>query len=272
MVKADFHIHSTISDCSFSREEILQKAKDVGLTYLSFTDHDTTQEWKEGLALCRKHNIVGFSGIEISAFDKKSNKKAHIIGLNYEKTRPLDDLCADTLRKRNHNCLKKIEILGELGFEITYEDVKKYAGETIYKQHILEYLVESNQEKQIFGETYRTILKNGGPCDFDIDYVSAEDAVKAIKESGGLAILAHPGQQKNYEIVPSLVDVGLDGIELNLAHNKPEKDIVKEIAKQHGLFLSGGSDFHGRYEANGIEIGDYLVPEYSNIFRVLGIH
>jgi predicted metal-dependent phosphoesterase TrpH len=67
----------------------------------------------------------------------------------------------------------------------------------------------------MFGGFYQKAFKQGGICDFDVEYADVIEAVEAIKSAGGLAILAHPGQQKNFWLIPELVKAGLDGLELN---------------------------------------------------------
>jgi predicted metal-dependent phosphoesterase TrpH len=114
----------------------------------------------------------------------------------------------------------------------------------------------------MFGEFYKKTFKNNGICHFDISYVSAFDAVQAIKDAGGLAVLAHPGQQQNFHLIPGLKKHGLDGIELNHhSHSVLDKKTIREYASAYGLFMTGGSDFHGEYEPQVEGIGDILSDE-----------
>lgn len=106
-------------------------------------------------------------------------------------------------------------MLRGLGYRIEPQDVLPYArGGTLYKQHIYHYLLDSGQSEALFGEVSRRVFRNGGPCDRQIDYPDARQAVAAIRADGGYAVLAHPGQQQNFGLVPALVDAGLAGLEL----------------------------------------------------------
>ena len=264
MYFADLHVHSSVSDCSMDAESILKEAKEKGLTHLVFTDHDTTELALEHVALAEKYGIRAVPGVEMSAYDYRKSRKVHILGYGYEKTKYIEQIGSETLKKRNENCLKQIGILNSLGYTVPVDEVKKLAGRCIYKQHILEYLVRSGQSKELFGEIYRNIFKNGGPCDFDIEYPDAEDAVRAIKADGGLAVLAHPGQQGNYSVIHRLVEAGLDGIEYNHpSHSETDKKKVEEFARSYRLFMTGGSDFHGRYEKTVSHLGQYPAHESS---------
>ncbi|MDR2027996.1 MAG: hypothetical protein LBP93_00510, partial [Treponema sp.] len=79
-------------------------------------------------------------------------------------------------------------------------------------------------------------------------YMSAEEAVRLIRDCGGLAVLAHPFQYDTMGLLPRLAELGLAGIEYKHPTQTPERQrAVQEAARRYGLFLTGGSDFHGLY-------------------------
>ncbi len=270
---ADLHVHSTRSDGSDTPEEVLSKAKQRGLTHMVFTDHDTTEGARElALRAERDYGIRSVPGIEISAFDFRTGRKAHILGYAYQSTERIEAVCRPVLERRIENCLKQIGLLRELGYEITEEQVREIAGPRIYKQHILDALVRTGQADSIFGRVYQEVFKNGGPCDFDIEYADAEAAVRAIREDGGFAVLAHPGQQKNLELADRLAAAGLSGIEYDHPSNRAEdRREVLEACQRLGLFPTGGSDYHGRYEKNSRPLGAHSAPENALILFEEGI-
>lgn len=269
MYLADLHVHSSVSDCSMDAKSILEEAKKAGITHLAFTDHDTTEKSREHVKLAAQYGICAVPGVEMSAYDPRKGRKVHVLGYAYQQTKYIEQIGRETLKKRNENCLKQIEILESLGYSVPVEEVKKFAGKCIYKQHILAYLVQTGQTKELFGDVYKNIFKNGGPCDFDISYPDAEDAVRAIKADGGIAVLAHPGQQNNYPVIHRLVEAGLDGIEYNHpSHSASDRKKVEEFAKSYKLFLTGGSDFHGKYEKTQSSLGQYPAPEKSRTIFV----
>ena len=97
---------------------------------------------------------------------------------------------------------------------------------------------------------YRSLFKNGGICDRDIEYVDARDAVRAIVEDGGVAVLAHPGQLDSYDLLPDLVDCGLGGIErFHPDHTAADHARCADLAERYNLLCTGGSDYHGRFGA-----------------------
>lgn len=111
-------------------------------------------------------------------------------------TRSVTAFCRPLLERRQANSLRQIALLAEHGFRIRPQNFVKRAGHVIYKQHLMEYLVATEQVEEMFGTFYHETFKNGGYCDFDIEYLDAAAAVRVITEAGGLAVLAHPGQQQ----------------------------------------------------------------------------
>jgi hypothetical protein len=258
-MKADLHIHSTVSDGSDTIEEIISAAKKKGLDAIAFTEHDTLSHLSQ---IPADAGIKIIAGVEISASHKKTNTRAHILGYNIQKPEIITALTQPILEARNENSENQADILIQYGYKFNLAKLARADGKYLYKQHIMDCLVSSGQVPEMFGEFYRRTFKNGGICDFDIEYIDVFDAVKAVKEAGGLAVLAHPGQQQNFWIITELAKIGLDGIELNHhTHCEKDKEIICDYADNHGLFLTGGSDYHGKYEPQPFGIGDFLSEE-----------
>lgn len=262
-MKADLHVHSVQSDGSLTRAGILGQAAALGITHLAFSEHDDTRFYPEAEALGRRFGVKVLRAVELSACDPQTGVKAHVLGYLFRSTAAIEAVCAPVLRRRHANCLWQIEVLRGLGYRIEPQDVLPYArGGTLYKQHIYHYLLDSGQSEALFGEVSRRVFRNGGPCDRQIDYPDARQAVAAIRADGGYAVLAHPGQQQNFGLVPALVDAGLAGLELwHPSNSEADRARIRELAARHGLFCTGGSDFHGAYEAGRDRLGAFLAPE-----------
>ncbi|MDO5416077.1 MAG: PHP domain-containing protein [Lachnospiraceae bacterium] len=259
MIKADFHMHSKVSDGSFSIAGLAKLAAGKGIDVIAVTDHDTLSHATQivpGLP------VRVLAGIEISCFDYEENVRVHILGYRIRDIGRVERFVKPLLEKRHENSLKQVKILKENGFSIEEEKLKRADGKYIYKQHIMEYLVNTGQVEDMFGEFYQKTFKNGGICDFDITYQNPYQAVEIIRESGGMAVLAHSGQQKNFRLIPELVKKGLSGLELNHPANSPDdRKQIRKYGEEYGLFLTGGSDFHGRYEKTEPQVGDFLSEE-----------
>ena len=259
MIKADLHIHSTVSDGSDSIEQIIKTAEGKGLDCISITDHDTVSHLSQ---IPKDTKVKVISGVEISAVDTSNNRRAHILGYNIQKPELITALTQSTLEARNRNSEKQAQILIREGFRIDMNRLARADGIYLYKQHVMDYLVSTKQVTEMFGIFYKSIFKNNGICAFDINYPDVSEAVKTIKAAGGQAVLAHSGQQQNFYLIPLLVPLGLDGLELNHhANSEKDKETIKGFAEEYGLFLTGGSDYHGRYEPQPFGIGDFLSEE-----------
>lgn len=199
------------------------------------------------------------AGIEVSAYDYKNGFRVHMLGYSIARPEVTECLVHPTLEARHANSLRQIEILNRHGYGIDADRLHRADGKYIYKQHIMDDLVQRGKAPEMFGTFYQTVFKHGGICDFDIRYPSPLEALRAIKDAGGLAVLAHSGQQQNFCIIPELAKQGLDGLELNHhANHAKDHTIIRRYAEEYGLFLTGGSDFHGRYEGVSVDVGDYL--------------
>jgi predicted metal-dependent phosphoesterase TrpH len=257
-MKADLHIHSNISDGSDPIPEIIEKAWKKGLDAIAITDHDTISHLKR-IPQSNKIKVTG--GIEISAIDPETKIKAHVLGYCIQDTGMMEAFAAPILQRRHENSLRQIKLLGQNGFRIDIDQLHKADGRYIYKQHIMEYLVATGQTADMFGPFYQTVFKHGGFCDFDIEYADVREAVEIVHSAGGKAVLAHPGQQHNFYLLDLLP---FDGIEYcHMANSAADKEVIRAYVEKGKtpLFLTGGSDYHGRYEDIPVDIGDYISCE-----------
>lgn len=264
-MKGDLHVHTDISDSSYNIEETLTMAKENDVTHIGITNHDTVRGLKEAIDIGKSMGIKVIPGIEISAYDFINNRKVHILGYNFNLNgENIRKICDPILEKRDKNSRWQIETILENGYELDLDYIKEKSSSSnvIYKQHIMAALIKGNYTDKIYSDLYRKLFKNNGICAKDIEYIDVFKAVEAIKADGGIAVLAHPGQLNSYDIIPSLVSKGLDGIEINHhSHSKEEVKKVKEINGIYNLILTGGTDFHGQYGDKPLKLGDIVCPE-----------
>ena len=129
-------------------------------------------------------------------------------------------------------------------------------------------MIKAGYTDNIYSDLYRDLFKNGGICDQDIEYMDVIESVKAIKADGGIAILAHPGQLNSYDIIPVLLENGLDGIEVNHhSHSVEDMKKIMRICEMHNLIMTGGTDFHGEYGETSMIMGNIESPkEFLSLF------
>jgi predicted metal-dependent phosphoesterase TrpH len=263
----DLHVHSALSDGSESVAAILEAAAQLALDFISITDHDTTAGSRDALELGGALGIVAIPGVEISAYDRARGRKAHLLGYSYDLSAPaITTFCEPILAARDELTRRQIDKLRRLGYPVSIGEVEEIAGPSaaLYKQHVMELLSRRGSADGIYGATYRSLFKGGGPCDIEIDYPDVFEALEAIHADGGLAVLAHPGQQDSWELLEELAEAGLDGVELEHEdHGSEDHRRVLEAAARHPrLILAGGSDYHGSLGGMSA-LGEYLAPRAS---------
>lgn len=265
-MKVDLHCHTKLSDCSLTFEEIIELAVNEQVSHLAITNHDTTGGLAEMVELGKEKGVEIIPGIEISAYDFARNRRVHVLGYYIQPGHPaIDRICAPLIEKRHQASAAMVQALMEAGYEIAWEQVMEYAkgGTGVYKQHIMHALIEKGYTASIYGDLYKKLFSRGqngekpGIAYIPLEYVAAKDAISAIRQAGGVPVLAHPGQYGNFEAVPELVDCGLEGIEVrHPLHDAAMEEQAKQLAIQYDLIMTGGTDFHGFYGEKEVVLGE----------------
>ena len=270
---ADLHCHTRLSDGSLGIEDLILLAKRSGIDTIAITDHDCLAGTVRGKIIGQRHGITVIPGVELSAFDKETNKKVHLLCYLPENPDRLEGLCRkNSLSRRKASQLMVVKTSQR--YPISSELVLKCAaGSTnIYKQHILHALMECGYSTEIFGNMYKELFDSSNPDNINIQPKFPEplEVLEAIHDAGGIAVLAHPGFYDNFDILPALIKNGLDGVEVWHPKNSPEqREELKAIAKKHKLLMTGGSDFHGMYSASAKTLACETTPD-ENLTALLG--
>lgn len=258
---ADFHAHTTASDGTTEPEALVRQAREVGLTYLAVTDHDTTAAMPRALAAAREVGIRLMCGVEISA--EGAPGKCHMLGLGIdpghaEMNETLRAL-SESRRARNVQIIKRLR---SLGVDITIEEVTAIApaGANVGRPHFAQTLiakgvVQTNQE------AFDRYLADDAAAYVTRDSLTPTEAIRLVHDAGGLAFIAHPGllrlsEQETYQTrFAALKAVGMDGIEAYYGAYSPAlTEKLLRVAEKLELMVTGGSDFHGDNKP-GVHLG-----------------
>lgn len=245
--QADLHTHTKASDGTCEPAENVRLAKEAGLKALAITDHDTVAGVPEALAAGRELGIEVIPGVEVSSVGR--GQDIHVLGyfIPYEDSTFQERLVGlrETRHERNQLLIAKLQ---ELGIPITLESVyrrKQGTDKNIGRPHIAEELIELGIVATI-EEAFEKYLGKGAAAYVNPPRITPQEAIRLIQDAGGAAVLAHPGLYDDDELVQELIAFGLDGIEVNHPDNTEEQRLVYSTwAKEHGLVMTGGSDFHG---------------------------
>lgn len=259
MGRIDLHLHTTCSDGSLRPTEVLALAQKAGVTALAITDHDIVDGLPEAIDAGTRLGIEVLPGVEISSFDGKS--ELHILGycLNWHDETLLKRLASLRASRHRRNPFI-IERLQALGLELTYDEVRALAGtESVGRPHIARLLMEKGYVTSA-KDAFDRYLAEGRPGYVARELPTPAEAIAWIRDAQGVAVLAHPTWVKESNdglpaFVRTLKNDGLDGIEVHYStHTRQQTARFLELAKQFGLLITGGSDFHGLTKPD-IEVG-----------------
>lgn len=263
--RADLHCHSICSDGSDAPIDLLAKAKLARLSGLSITDHDTIEAYTPSLfAAAKTIGINIMPGVEFSSELRETT--IHILGYGFDIYSPsLIAFIQEMQRRRNDRnkaILKKLETHKII---VSDEDLHQIAlgdgmKKSIGRPHIAAIMVKKGYVKS-FHEAFDRYLKEGMLCYVPGFKFTPLDAIQAIHEAGGKAVLAHPHFIKNGSYLGSLLALPFDGIECYYANLPKHQEMPwVKIVKQKGWIATGGSDYHGTFKPH-ISLGCSWVGE-----------
>ena len=266
----DLHLHSRFSeDGEFSPAELAAKCRAAGVAVMSLTDHNTVSGTDEAAAACRREEIGFIPGIEIDCTYRGLD--FHVLGYGIDHRNPafrrIEENVAGKFAAASEIMLEKVRALG---FDVRRERLDEITADCYWKNR---YYPESFAEALLddprytehellrpfrpgqprgdnpYFRMYLDWFSQGKSCFAPIEYPPMEEITDAIHRSGGLAVLAHPGNnlKGHHELLPEICALGLDGLEaFSSYHDAEETAYFYEEARKRGLCVSCGSDFHGK--------------------------
>lgn len=252
----DLHTHTLASDGMNEPAENVRLASEKGLAALAITDHDTVAGVKEALEAGARLGVTVVPGVEISTM--AGGKDIHVLGyyVNPEDEAFLQRL-ASLRRTRDERNLKIIANLHRLGMPVTMEEVISGIGrelkpdETVGRPHIADALVRRGYAENM-RDAFDRYLAQGKPAYASQERITPAEACAWIREAGGTPVLAHPGLYGDDQLVRTILQEARPaGIEVYHSDHGPEDERrYGEIAREFGLIVTAGSDYHG--ERQGI--------------------
>jgi 3',5'-nucleoside bisphosphate phosphatase len=254
----DLHTHTTSSDGTDSPRELVNKAIVQGLEVLGISDHDTTAGWQEATDSLRG-NLKLALGAEISCLTD-DGISVHMLGLLFDPLhQEMQTVLEETRDGRLPRMRKMIQKMQAEGFDISIEDVEKAmpAGATMGRPHLADALVFKKIVKSR-DEAFTDLLHNESRFYVSHAAPTPIEAIKLIRRAGGVAVIAHPfasrrGQILGVDDFTELVTAGLNGIEVDHRDQNPsERAILRVIATELDLVVTGSSDYHGTGKLNSL--------------------
>ncbi|MEY3399633.1 MAG: hypothetical protein RLZZ486_101 [Actinomycetota bacterium] len=260
-VLIDLHTHTNASDGTDTPSQLIDKAINKRVDVLALTDHDTTRGWAEATDALLNHpsnsNMQLVLGSEISCQDE-NGISIHMLGLLFDGDyQPLIQELDKTRENRLSRMEKIVARLNEAGIEITLAEVhaQKRDDATLGRPHLADALVARGHVASR-EEAFAALLHNKSKYYINHYSPSPVDAIKLIKDAGGVAIIAHPlasqrGRTISMDLFDQLIAAGLDGVEVDHRdHSDLERSELIRLAIERDLIVTGSSDYHGTGKMN----------------------
>lgn len=259
----DLHLHTTASDGRSTPEQLARELAAAGVTVAAVTDHDTTAAIAETRAHAEARGIRVIAGIEITAVQESED--VHMLGYGFDPGHPalvafLGAQRADRRRRLEEMHAKLVALGVPVDIEAQMTASAEKTGKALGRPLLAAALVQAGYVRSI-AEAFERYLGSGGPAFVARRGASPADVVALVHDAGGVVSVAHPGKLKSDALIESLAAAGLDAIE---AHH-PDHDAVatgayRARAATLGLFVTGGSDFHGRDSGRVNAMGRVTLP------------
>ena len=267
----DLHTHTNCSDGTDSPRELVNKAIVQGLEVLGISDHDTTSGWKEAIETLRGSLKLAL-GSEISCLTN-DGVSVHMLGLLFDPDHEeMQRVLEETRDGRLPRMRKMIEKMRAEGMDISMEDVEQAmpAGATMGRPHLADALVAKKIVKSR-DEAFVDLLHNESRFYVSHAAPTPVEAISLIRRAGGVAVIAHPfashrGQILKPEDFSELVSAGLNGIEVDHRDQNPdERAMLRAIAHELDLVITGSSDYHGTGKLNSLAENHTLREQWEKL-------
>lgn len=246
----DLHSHSTISDGTLTPSELVRHAHARGVQALALTDHDDVSGLAEAAQTAADLGLHFIPGVEISV--TWNRRTLHIVGLQVSaEYAPLQTGLARIRASRHTRAQGMADSLSRIGIANSLQGAYEYAQQGIISRtHFARFLVAQGYAKDT-RSVFKRFLVKGKPGYFEHNWADLEAAVGWIVQSGGIAVLAHPGRYdlgrtNMLTLLHEFREMGGQGIEVvSGSHTVEHYHHFARLAHQFGLLASSGSDYHG---------------------------
>jgi len=259
----DLHTHSTASDGKCSPDELVARAAQAGVTTLALTDHDTVGGCAAAAAACARHQIDFVPGIEITAV--ASDRDVHVLAYFFDlESASLAAFLSNQRRNRMERIREMLVRLEGQGIHLDSEAILgpglADASRAVGRPWIARALVEAGHVSSV-SEAFDMWLARGRPGFVPRVGAGPEEVFSRIHDAGGIASLAHPVLIEHDEWIPRFAVAGLDALEaFHTDHDAADTARYLGIARDIGLRVTGGSDFHADAEHGGGGPGSVSLP------------
>lgn len=262
----DLHMHSYYSDDGeFEPKQLIDLCLEKNIKYFSIADHNSVRGIKEAKEYCVGKNINIIPAIELDCTFNEINLHVLGYGIDCNKT-VFYDIEDNIIKQEQFASKKRMKLVKELGIDFSDEVINSLSrngvvnGEMIAeaamefdKNHenplLMPYYENGSRSDNPYVNFYWDYCAQGKAAYAEVSFISLQEAINIIEESGGIPILAHPGNniKENINLLEQIISCGIKGIEVYSSyHSREQVEFYKKFSLKHKLLLTCGSDFHGK--------------------------
>jgi predicted metal-dependent phosphoesterase TrpH len=263
----DLHSHTTESDGTLTPAELIAAAADARLKALAITDHDTFAGYEQALPHAASAGVNLICGIELSTkMNTGTRRTVHLLGYFLDSAPAADfqqwlQRMQESRRDRNRRLALKLQ---SMGMDVQIEEVEALGRTMAGRPHFARIMVSKGYVPH-YRAAFDLYLDESAPGYVDRDEPSLEEGIRRIREAGGITSIAHPirlnlSPADEESLLASMKAEGLGALEAyHSDHGPAETERYLDLARKHGLKVTGGSDFHGDTKPN-VKLGSVGVP------------
>ena len=252
---ADLHLHTFFSDGTDSPEQIVEHVHKAGIGVMAITDHDNIEAIPIAQPISHCYGIELIPGIEMSA--SFEGLEVHILGYLFDQTNaPLLNHLRTQQQRRVNRVYETVKRLAKVNVHLSAEEILTSAGQgTVGRPHVARILLKHGYVSSM-PEAFDKYLGPAGPGFVPGSVIEPAVIMRLLRDAGGIPVLAHPIYLKRDELIDRFAREGLMGVEAyHSTHSAEQAKRYAAIAERLGLVTTGGSDYHGEQNKEGVVIG-----------------
>ncbi len=280
----DLHMHSIYSeDGDIYPAGLVEQCHAAGVDFMSVTDHNSMRGTEAAAAAAGAAGIGFINGVELDCVYKGLN--FHVLGYGMDDSRgDFTALDAEMERKYRSVGMEYLEKTRALGFEVTPQELREVAGWSIFPERwtgerfgavlldkaeyandprLAPYRPGGARSDNPCINFYWDYFAQGKPCYVEMEFMPMARALEMIYDNGGVAVLAHPGNnlKGHEELFDEIMALGFKGVEaFSSYHTLEQTQYYYQLARKSGKFMTIGSDYHGRLKP-AISLGRVAFPK-----------
>ena len=284
MNKIDLHMHTSISnDGTYAPEVLVRMCHDAGLKRIAIADHNSTKAFRIGKPVADQCGLELIPAVELDCHINGIN--LHVLGYGIDPNHPMFDVYEEEILSQERNSSKfVVEKIRETGLYLSDEALDKVQIHgVITGEMIAEVALED--ERNADSELLKPYREGGSRSDnplvnfywdycaqgkiayYPIKFRTIDEIVHMIKQAGGFAVLAHPGNniKTNVDVFKQIIDKGVVGVEVYSSyHSQSTIQHYHKLALEHDLIMTLGSDFHGKTKPS-IHLGKFSILDEEEL-------